>query len=317
MWIDLNNLQNYNLNKKLLYKTNEDIYDISFMPKHIEHNNNILNDNDVTWNNNSSSNYHHPNVYKEQYDKMGTLPIIKNSPNEYNLISKDIESYKYIIKFSIELLYIIVKKIKYVHHTNTFADEEIILEIINTLIHIHHTYHTDINNMINEKSLFLKNNIINSEYNNNYSIYFFLFLDFIFNTLKKKYIYISHNDNHMNEIITQYYYKNENFFKILSLLSNIRYLLTCNKRQPKNMEPSTHNNTLCENHKIHISHQKIIEGTTNEKKKMFISKINEHIYQLTNDIILFYTEYSNKMNNNNHRNYHYFQKDGSIITRIY
>lgn len=308
---DLNNLQNYNLNKKLLYKTNEDIYDISFMPKHIEHNNNILNDNDVTWNNNSSSNYHHPNVYKEQYDKMGTLPIIKNSPNEYNLISKDIESYKYIIKFSIELLYIIVKKIKYVHHTNTFADEEIILEIINTLIHIHHTYHTDINNMINEKSLFLKNNIINSEYNNNYSIYFFLFLDFIFNTLKKKYIYISHNDNHMNEIITQYYYKNENFFKILSLLSNIRYLLTCNKRQPKNMEPSTHNNTLCENHKIHISHQKIIEGTTNEKKKMFISKINEHIYQLTNDIILFYTEYSNKMNNNNHRNYHYFQKDGS------
>ncbi|CRG99884.1 conserved Plasmodium protein, unknown function [Plasmodium relictum] len=218
------------------------------------------------------------NVDDQKYDCNDACDIIKEVNNEFKFISKDIDC-SYLLKYYIILLTIIVKKIKYVENRNVLNDIECVLESVNILMYINSKC-VDLNKIISEKDTFLRNI---SSFKHNESLYFLLFLNFVFNILKN----LRYSNNYLK--ISKKYDKNENFFKILSLISNIRYLLIINKKDSVNRnfnEPQIE----CEN-KFLIELENI--------RRNLIKKVNKNLCLLTNEITLMYSNYIKLIHDNN------------------
>ncbi|CRG95271.1 conserved Plasmodium protein, unknown function [Plasmodium gallinaceum] len=264
---------NNNMQKELFYNNkdlNNDIY--NFKQYSI---------NDLK-NNKKHTFFKEPLIYEEcnnkdnqKYYYNGARDIIKEVDNAYKYISKDINC-SFLFKHNIILLTIIVKKIKYIEN-RTLNDIQCILESINLLMHVNNKL-VNLNKLVNEKDTFLRNTI-SSKYNE--SLFFLSFLNFVFNILKN----LKYSNNYLK--ITKTYNGNENFFKILSLISNIRYLLTINNKNNVNQNTSEYQ-IECENKLIEI---KFI-------KKNLINKINKNICLLTNEIILTYSNYIKSFHDN-------------------
>ncbi|EUD65723.1 hypothetical protein C922_03971 [Plasmodium inui San Antonio 1] len=143
----------------------------------------------------------------------------------------DVAKFSYLQQYSITLLSIIAKKIKYMEKRNHVHDLGIILEGINTLLHVRSSSGEEISSLINRRVEFLKD-VISKDKDHptgvSQNVYLLVFLDFIFNFLKNVKFRPKSSIPRMTK---KGEYLGDHFLKILCLCSSIRQILTSGIRR--------------------------------------------------------------------------------------
>ncbi|CDU16432.1 conserved Plasmodium protein, unknown function [Plasmodium yoelii] len=228
--------------------------------------------------------------------------------DQFTHLNYNIENNKFWAQYCIILLTVIVKKIKYVIHRNVLIDELYVLEAINTLLHIKNKQILNLDTLIDAKSSFLKdlhtNQLENSketefdipkkyecsEKKNN----FLLFLNFSFNMLKN----LRYNNTCLKDLVSKNKDGVEIFLKIISLISNIKYLLTSNVNKctsDDSMESViTANDHFIKRHNENVKNVKNVKNVNDIKdikSTKIISTLKKNINLFCNEIVLAFSNY--------------------------
>ncbi|VTZ67164.1 conserved Plasmodium protein, unknown function [Plasmodium chabaudi chabaudi] len=213
--------------------------------------------------------------------------------NTFVPLNQSIDNNKFWAQYCIILVTIIVKKIKYVTHRNVLTDEQYVLEAINTLLHIQNKKVLNLDSLIDSKAPFLKDLHIDklenskgtdidipnkyecSEKKNN----FLLFLNFSFNMLKN----LKYNNTCLKDLASKNKEGVKTFLKIISLISNIKYLLTSNIKKCASKN-SMENVITANDHFIKRQNEDI-------KNTKIINMIKKNINLFGNEIVLAFSNY--------------------------
>ncbi|SBS99301.1 conserved Plasmodium protein, unknown function [Plasmodium ovale curtisi] len=201
----------------------------------------------------------------------------KNIVRDECSIASNSKKHSCLSQFCIFLIAIIAKKIKYMENRTAYIDEECILEGINALLHMHESRRINLDKLINERVQFLKDTTA-TKYNDEKQR-LLQFLNFIFNILKS----LKYDHKNAKEMKKEYE-TYERLFKILSLVSSIRYLLTGNIKNKNGDADATDGQAMY----VGSASADLAELS----KKKIISKINKNITQMSNEIILSASNFS-------------------------
>ncbi|SCO67077.1 conserved Plasmodium protein, unknown function [Plasmodium vivax] len=203
-------------------------------------------------------------------------PPPKSAQKELNP-PEDGEKFSYLQHYSITLLSIIAKKIKYMEKRNHVHDVGLILEGINTLMHVEGSSGGQPSSLINQRAEFLKDVIQKGKDHRSevsQKMYLLLFLDFIFNFLKN----VKFGPKAIHRITKEGESLGDHFLKILCLSSSIRQMLTSGRRSSDSRKAHHHCGPSV--------------GCTNDaplyadQASKLISRVNKNIGLLTSEAIL-------------------------------
>ncbi|CXH99565.1 conserved Plasmodium protein, unknown function [Plasmodium berghei] len=293
----LNQIIPFHMHSLYLVSSNEEDISNTFIKK-IENNYFYIQKENFTWNN--------INKYYGEINPNNYLSEIKNEKafisysmdteywnDQFIHLNYNIENNKFWTQYCIILVTIIVKKIKYVMHRNVLIDEIYVLEAINTLLHIKNKQVLNLDTLIDTKAPFLKNLYADklenskgtdidapkknecSEKKNN----FLLFLNFSFNMLKN----LRYNNTSLKNLVSKNKDRVEIFLKIISLISNIKYLLT------SNINKCTSKNSM--ENVIAVNDHFIKRQNENIKNAKVINTLKKNINLFCNEIVLAFSNY--------------------------
>ncbi|ANQ07817.1 hypothetical protein PCOAH_00019700 [Plasmodium coatneyi] len=211
---------------------------------------------------------------KNCVDTIFTPP--KSAQKEFNPPA-DGAMFSYLQQYSITLLSIIAKKIKYMENRNHIHDLGLILESINTLLHVKSISKGQLPILINPRVEFLKDVILNDKDHPtgvNQKMYLLLFLDYIFNFLKN----FKFGSKSIHRMTKEGESLGNHFLKILCLSSSIRQILMRGGRNSDRIGGHHHHgpNVVCTNDAPLYADQ----------TSKLISRVNRNIGLLTSEVIL-------------------------------
>ncbi|SBT35137.1 conserved Plasmodium protein, unknown function [Plasmodium ovale wallikeri] len=216
-------------------------------------------------------------TYEENCTHVKSAHSNKNSVRDEGNIASNSKIHSYLSQFCIFLIAIIAKKIKYMENRTVLIDEECMLEGINALLHMHERRRINLDKIINERVPFLKDTTETKGSDEKQRV--LQFLNFIFNILKS----LKYDHKNAKEMKKEYE-TYERLFKILSLVSSIRYLLTDNIKNKNATADGTDRQAMY----VGSASADLAELS----QKRIISKINKNITQMSNELILTASNFS-------------------------
>ncbi|CAA9988026.1 conserved Plasmodium protein, unknown function [Plasmodium knowlesi strain H] len=201
---------------------------------------------------------------------------LKSVRNEFNPPT-DGANISHLQQYSISLLSIIAKKIKYMEKRNHIHDLGLILEGVNTLLHVRSICGEHLCILINPRVEFLKD-VISKDKDNSTGVsqemYILLFLDYIFNFLKN----FKFGSKSIHWMIKKGEYLEDYFVKILCLSSSIRQILTSGRRSSDSRGGPHHHgpNVVCTSD----------APLYRDQASKVISRVNKNIGLLISEAIL-------------------------------
>ncbi|KJP85218.1 hypothetical protein AK88_05145 [Plasmodium fragile] len=204
-------------------------------------------------------------------------PPPKSVQKEFINPPADGANFSYLQQYSITVLSIMAKKIKYMEQRNHVHDLGLILEGINTVLHVNSSFGGQLSSLINPRAEFLKDVMSKDKdlpTGVSQKMYLLLFLDFICIFLKN----VKFDSKSIHSMTKNGESVGDHFLKILCLSSSIRQILTSEKRSSdKGKIPYNHDPyDVCTND---------VPLYADQASKL-ISRVNKNIGLLTSEVIL-------------------------------